>query len=244
VVSALQPSSLTRRSFFYRILQNAGANFTEVAGAATALDFGNPSGEIETAMRMGLADLSPLPRSGFKGRGTIEWLQGQDLTPPEKSNHAVIQNDGVLAARLSPSEMLLLDDLSGDGQGIARLESTWQVARDAEQEGATTARSYLLPRRETHAWLFVSGSCAAMMFAKVCGVDLQPDRFSPGQVAQTSVARANGVVIRQDLGDTLGYHLLIDSASADFFWPAIMDAMNEFEGGPVGLSALRSLAAE
>lgn len=242
MATALQPSSLKKRSFLYRILQNAGANFAEVAGGAAASDFGNPSSELEAAKTMGLADLSPLPRTGFKGRGTIEWLQSEGLTLPEESNRAVLQNDGMVAARLSPSEMLLLGDMSGDGQGVSRLTTAWENTRSAEQDGARTARGYLVPRQETHAWLFVSGSCAATMFAKVCGVDLRPDRFPPGQIAQTSVARANGVILRQDLGETLGYHLLIDSASADFFWPAIIDAMDEFEGAPVGLASLRSLA--
>jgi sarcosine oxidase subunit gamma len=37
------------------------------------------------------------------------------------------------------------------------------------------------------------------------------------------------------------FHLLADSASADYLWEALLDAMAEFGGAPVGLAALRSL---
>ena len=51
----------------------------------------------------------------------------------------------------------------------------------------------------------------------------------------------NGIIIRADLGQVPAYHLLADIASADYLWPAVLDAMQEFEGGPVGLLALRQL---
>ena len=34
---------------------------------------------------------------------------------------------------------------------------------------------------------------------------------------------------------------LADSASADYLWDCLQDAMNEFDGGPIGLTALREL---
>ncbi len=39
---SVQPSAFTRRSFLYRKLAGAGANYGAVAGAAVALDFGDP----------------------------------------------------------------------------------------------------------------------------------------------------------------------------------------------------------
>ena len=53
---------------------------------------------------------------------------------------------------------------------------------------------------------------AADMFAKLCGVDLSPNRFAEGQVAQTSVARLSAIVIRSDTAGALAFHLLADSA--------------------------------
>ena len=70
---SLQPLDLPRRSFVWRRLVEAGGSFTEVNGAACAMDFGAPTPEQAIAARMGLADLSPLPRTGYKGRGTRDW---------------------------------------------------------------------------------------------------------------------------------------------------------------------------
>jgi sarcosine oxidase subunit gamma len=79
------------------------------------------------------------------------------------------------------------------------------------------------------------------MVAKICGVDLRPGKFADGRIAQTSMARMNGVVIRDDQGETLAYHLLGDSASAEYLWGCLIDAMAEFDGAPVGLAAVRAL---
>ena len=98
-----------------------------------------------------------------------------------------------------------------------------------------------MPRDETHAWLAVTGEHAAAMFAKICGVDLRPAKFPAGAIAQTSIARTNCIVIRADLGDTYAYHLLGDSASAEYQWGCLLDAMEEFGGRPVGIAALRRL---
>ena len=77
-------------------------------------------------------------------------------------------------------------------------------------------RGFPTPRQHTHAWFLVSGAQAATMFAKICGVDLRPGQFAPGRIAQTSVARLNAVIVRDDQGETLTYHVLVDSASAEY----------------------------
>jgi sarcosine oxidase subunit gamma len=51
----------------------------------------------------------------------------------------------------------------------------------------------------------------------------------------------SAIIIRADLGTTLAYHLLADIASAEYLWTCIEDATVEFDGGIVGLAALRGL---
>ena len=63
-------------------------------------------------------------------------------------------------------------------------------------------------------------------------VNLRPHKFANWAVAQTSIVRMNGIVIRDDIGDASAYHLLADSASADYLWNCLLDAMTEFGGGP------------
>lgn len=235
------PDNYLRRSFVYRELLAAGANFGEVAGAAVALAYDGAVDEVEQARRLGLADLSPLPRTGFKGPGTVEWLERQGIDVPEHSNQATPQSDGGLAARLAPGEVLLLGDLDATGDADTRLQQAWQRAWQEADEPAAKPHGFPVPRQDSHAWLALTGAHGAALFARLCGVDLRPAVFANHAIAQTSVARLNVIIVRHDLGATLNYSILPDSASAAYLWTSLTDAMAEFDGAPVGLTALRSL---
>ena len=49
-------------------------------------------------------------------------------------------------------------------------------------------------------------------------------------------------MIRDDLAAIPAYHLLCDSASAEYLWRVLLDAMAEFDGVPVGRDALLAIA--
>jgi len=233
---SIDPTSLTRRSFVYRELAALGADFAEINGAACALTCGaEVEAEADRAAALALCDLSPLPRGGFKGRAAIDWLRGQGVTVTDDDNRTARQDDGVLAARLGPGEVLLLGDLDARSDLCDRLAGAWSPDPDP---GA-----YPVPRADTNCWFLVSGGDAPAMFAKLCGIDLRPHKFAPGAIAQTSVARLNAIVLRGDLGSTPAYHLLTDCASAAYMWGCLRDAMDEFAGAPVGIEAMRRLAA-
>jgi sarcosine oxidase subunit gamma len=203
------------------------------------MDFGKPlAEEVAQARRMGLADLSVLPRTGFKGAGTVEWLTAQGLAIGSDSNRAHRQSGGELALRLAPTEVLLIDDLAAKGELIQRLNGAWSWG----MERPRTLIGYPMPRSESHAWFAVTGEHAPAMFAKICGVDLRPHRFANHMIAQTSLAKMSGIIVRADLVDALVYYVLADSASAEYLWSCLVDAMDEFSGTPIGLSALRQLA--
>ena len=142
-------------------------------------------------------------------------------------------DDGALLARLSAEEHLLLSDVAATGDLCARLVSAWSMD--------TADGVYALPRSDSHAWLLVTGARATEMFAKLCAVDLRAHKFADGAVAQTSIARVNGIVIRADLDDIPSFHLLFDWASADYLWGCLIDAADEFGGGPVGRNAVLGL---
>lgn len=230
-MQAVLPQNVLRRSMLYRTLLQYGAVYETLGDGAIAAHFGRTD-EAETARRLAIADLSPLSRSGFKSRDTIAWLQAQGVTIPERPNRARLQDDGSVVARLSNDEHVILANLSG-GDLPARLDAAWELD--------SSRMCYRMPRAHSYAWLAVTGEHSSTMFSKVCGVDLRPHKFSPGDIAQTSLARTNAVIIRVDVGATLAFYVLADSASAEFLWMCLTDAMQEYAGQPVGLVALRQL---
>jgi sarcosine oxidase, subunit gamma len=236
--ASVLPASLKRRSFIYRLLAEEGARFGEINGGAVALDFGRPlEAELAHARDMALADLSVMAHCGFKGRGTVEWLTAQGLSIGEDSNRAYAQAGGELALRLAPTEILLIDSLDGTGRLMRTLNQawTWAPMSPRPQQG------YPTPRQDTHAWFMVTGRHAPDMFAKICGVDLRRDRFAEKSIAQTSVAKMSATILRADCADNPAYHVLADIASAEYLWTCLVDAMQEFQGRPVGLAALHAL---
>ena len=229
-----EPAEQPRRSPLYRVLAAQGARFEPLNGYAAASDFGRDAAdEAAQAARLGLADLTPLPRVGFKGWTIGPWLAGAGARLGEASNRAYPQADGTRIARLAPGEALVLAGRGGSGPLIETLDRAWSMA---EADGC-----FRVAREETSCWLLLTGGHAASMLAKVCAVDLRPAAFAPCAIAQTNVARLNAIVIRGDIGPVPAFDLLADNASAVYLWDALLDAMAEHDGAPIGLAAIRSL---
>lgn len=226
------PISFLRRTPLYRMLGSEGARWRALPDAAVAEDLGGAA----EAPTLAIADLSPLPRLGFKGRGTIEAMQKRGISVSAEPNRAFRQPDGGLCLVLAPGEIILLSNLDGEGAGLDRLEREWRI-EDGE-------RTYPLPRRDTHAWLAIIGEGAPAMFAKICAVDLRRDKFADLRIAQTSVAKMSAIVVRADAGNTPFYHVLADSAAALYFSSCLLDAAREFGGRMVGLAAVKDAHEE
>ncbi|MGE5516782.1 MAG: sarcosine oxidase [Bacteroidota bacterium] len=212
-----------RASFVRAPLAALGAQATPAGQALAVL---RVPGENPAAAVV-LTDLSPFARTGFKGADTPDWLGRHGLAIPAQPNQAVVQADGSLLARLSMGEFLLLAR-PGDEMGLVeRLDAAWSW-------GDGAGLCFPLPRQESHAWFHLRGAAVPEMMAKLCGVDLRRHVFADGALAQTSVARLNAIVIRQ--GDD--FHLLADSASAEYLWECVTDAMAEFGGSVAGANHL------
>lgn len=225
----VDPAAFLRRSPLRRQLEAAGATWRDIADAAIAETVGTPA----SAGAVAIADLSPLPRLGFKGKGTIEAAQRRGIVLEATPNRAFRQPDGGLCLVLAPGEIILLSNLAGDGARLAQLEASWRI-EDEE-------RTYPMPRRDSHAWLAVAGQAAPEMLAKLCAVDLRSAKFADFSIAQTSIAKMSAIVVRADIGPNPLFHLLADSAAALYFCECLMDAAEEFSGRLVGLKTLQDL---
>lgn len=210
------PDQHLRRTPLRPALEKAGAQWTVVGDMAIA----DGLGTVEAARHLAITDLSPLPRLGFKGRETITAMQRRGLTVEPTPNRAFRQPDGGLCLVLALSEVILLSPLTGDDGRLQSLHDTWRLD-DGE-------RTYPLLRQDSHAWFVISGSKAPNMFAKICGVDLRPSKFTDLSIAQTSVAKISAIVTRADIRGTLAFHVLADSASALYFFDCLIDAAQEF----------------
>lgn len=167
-----------------------------------------------------LTDLTDLSRVGFRGAHSAEYLRSRGFALPDAPNRAVTQADGSLVARLSQSEYLLLGSPEDQGQRLADEEARWELDHQA---------NYLLPRQDSHAWFQLTGDKPSEVMAKLCGVDLSPQAFGPGAVAQTSAARINVIVINAGSARQASLHILCDRASQAYFQEALLDAMEEFK---------------
>ncbi len=230
----IQPTDNLVRSPHYRTLLAAGAQFKKYMDATLVDHYGKTiEEEISQAKQLGLIDLSALPRTGFKGRGAIAWARTQNLNIGEQNNQAYQQNNGALAGRLADTEILVLNNPLNEQDQCKALEE--QYRHDQPRD------CYSVPRFNSSAWLLVTGQYADAMFAKLCGVDLRINKFPNGTIAQTSVARMNAIIIRNDFAKIPAFHFLFDSASTDYMWSCLKDAFIEFNGAPVGHTALLQL---
>ena len=221
---------LPRRSMLHRWHRDNGAEFEVFGDAAFVSRYGPEPQERLAATRLGLCDLSLMPRLGVSGAGAGGWLKAQGLSLPGKPNQATPQKGGNVLARLSEDEYLLLGTQLLEGGNV---EPPLPICADQPD-----ARVYALPRLDSHGCFAVSGEHAAGLFSKLCAVDLRAQAFANGDVAQTSLAHSAAIILRRDLRACLCYLLLVNSVAAEYVFEALLHAMEEYNGAPVGLLAL------
>ena len=243
----IAPAQGNRRSPLYRRHVDLQAKFEQVGDAVLVSHYVKPGIEVLLAANLGLVDLSTMPRTGFKGAGAPAWAASQRVKLPKLPNTAVTQKDGSVVAKLSHQELLIVSNIMGSATSIDRLNREHLNREHSNKEHLSkqtlAPQTYSLPRADSHSWLAVTGNAAAEMFSKICGVDLRVHKFSHNQVAQTSVAKINGVILRHDLATTPCFYILSDITSTEFLWDSLLDAMEEYRGAAVGVAAMRSLAA-
>ena len=233
-MSQVQAIDFLTRSPNYRILVSEGAQFKPLGNTALVDNYGKSvDQEAAQAKQLGIVDLNAIPRTGFKGREAIDWVRNQGLQIGDQNNQAYRQANGLLVARLADTEVLILNDVNNSENQCESL--------DEEYHRNLPTRCYSVPRFNSSSWLLITGEFASEMFAKLCGVDLRLHKFSEGSIAQTSIARINGIIIRGDIHGVPAFHFLFDSASTDYMWACLKDAFMEFNGTPVGHSALSEL---
>jgi len=205
--------------------ESSGAVWESCLDSEVVAHYGESEDSLmDSPKELALIDLSPLPRVGIKGSEPERWLQPQGYTIDEALNKAYQQEDGSLICRLSTNELLWQSGLN----------SPTRVVEMPQPD----ARCYPIRRQDSHVEFIIVGRSSANMMAKLCGVDLTPQVFKNFKVAQTSVAKLSAIIVRADIAAYPGYRILVDSASARYFWQCLLDAMAEYDGKVIGFRAL------
>ena len=237
-MAAGDPTKIARRSPLLHGHRVNNASFSAIGGSCLVESYSCKAGiknEITQSQSLAICDLTTLPRTGFKGSGALAWLHDQGFDLPVRPNLAIPRPNGCLIAKLSDQEALILSDIFSLSTDVIDLNN-----KSLECHSEVSRRTYVLPRGDSHCWLAVTGSKASEMFSKICAVDLRTHKFSSGSISQTSLAKVNSIIIRNDLGNTPCFYVLSDISSTEFLWDCILDAMQEYQGTPVGVLALQS----
>ena len=227
----------TYRSFVYHKLTSLNPKWSEQNGYIVASSFKDSDTEISTAQRLALCDFNHLQRIGLKGIGTCEWLKSQNIIVPEKLNHAVIYDNYVIA-RLGVNEVFIIDSLKYQTNITTKIEDQWH--QDTSQK--TKMCGFIIPLQHSHACFSITGKYAYKMFSKLCSVDLRVKIFANHMIVQTLLAHLSVIIIRHDLKSLNHYFLLCESASAEYCWDCLLDAMHEFNGKIIGTDTLKALS--
>lgn len=223
-MTTLTPENQAKRSFIYH--QQSAASYEEVGDALLMAEI-EPD-ESANPASCSLIDLSNLARTGLRGPATEQVLAETGLPFPAKANQCESLPGGETIARLGKTECWVLGSLKPDNTLIQVLE-----------DKSAAAECYPLYCQDSHAWFVITGGNLPQIMAKLCAVDLRPEYFPPGSVAQTSVARVNAILISHSFAGQEVFSVLSDSASAGYLWGAILDAMDEFGGKATGIRSLK-----
>ncbi|MDP2610293.1 MULTISPECIES: hypothetical protein [unclassified Oceanobacter] len=215
------------RSGCYR--RSAGARRVETAAGASVIAQVD-NGDVQRAAKAGVLELSMLPRTGYRGTTTTDLLAANKLPIPARPNTAASSANGECVLRLSQKEYWLLASPADLGAAVMALPTTGAETPD---------HCYPLFCMDSHAWLMLTGEHLSNIMSKLSGVDMRESVFPVGSIAQTSIARINAIMVRQQINGLPVMSILCDTASSDYLWTALMDAVQEFEGGAVGLDVLR-----
>jgi sarcosine oxidase subunit gamma len=204
--------------------QAAHAQWTVLENMQVAERFG--AGDATLARTLGIADVSYLHRTGFKGQGVAAWLDEQGVPVPEAPNTWRPLAQSGFIARLGLTEYLIEDGLTGRTS-----------AKLAHREPAL--RVYPVLRQDLA--LALCGEALHELLLQTCNVDFRALDLEARPVVLTSMA---GVAVTVLPGERLGrpyYRLWADGTYGMYLWQTLVGIAAELGGGPVGLAAITEI---
>jgi sarcosine oxidase subunit gamma len=182
--------------------------------------------DSKRAATLGIADVSFLFRTGFKGQGVAAWLQAQDIPVPEHPNSWAPLAGGGVVLRLGVSEYLIEDGLTqGSSARMAHLEPPVRVYPVLHQDAA----------------LVLCGEAVNDLLLQTCNVNFGALDLAARPVVLTSMA---GVAVTVMPGARAGkpyYRVWADGTYGLYLWETLAGIAAELGGGPVGVAAITDI---
>jgi heterotetrameric sarcosine oxidase gamma subunit len=92
-----------------------------------------------------------------------------------------------------------------------------------------------------YANLVLAGPRGRQVLAKLTSLNLSEQSLPNLSCAQTSLAHAHCIILREDLPSLATYHILVGRDVAESLWEAVLHAGREFQLRPCGQRALQAL---
>jgi sarcosine oxidase, subunit gamma len=214
--------TIHRMSPVHGRLEALGARFSERNAMQVAARIGDSDGE--RARVLGLADLSHLHKTGFKGGNAAVWARDQGLAVAEPNCWAEVDGGGMLA-RLARSEFFIED--GDDGAVTARVRAL--IAQ-------MPAGVYPVMRQD--AGFALTGERVNKLLVETCNVNFGELESANHTVVMTSMVGVSVLVVRRDSGRRPCYRLWCDPTMAPYLWDTLAGIALELGGGPVGSDVL------
>lgn len=235
--------AVTRRSALHAAHVAAGARMGEDDGWQRPEGYAGIEDELRTVRSgVGLADVSPAAKLDVRGNDALSAIARRlslpapvtgtvtHLSPPVSTRNGLLCCLTPLHARLFvPAD------------AAARVAARWARAHAADTH---PVRARLTDVTSAYTVIQVSGPRSRELLRKLTALDLGTEAFPDLTCAQTGIAGVHAMILRADVRALLSFQVCCGREFGAFVWDALLDAGREFGARPVGLAALRTLAAE
>ena len=235
--------AVTRRSALHAAHVAAGARLGEHNGWQCPEGYAGIEDELRTVRSgVGLADVSPAAKLDVRGNDALSAIARRlslpapvtgtvtHLSPPVSTRNGLLCCLTPLHARLFvPAD------------AAARVATRWARAHAADTH---PVRARLTDVTSAYTVIQVSGPRSRELLRKLTALDIGAEAFPDLACAQTGIAGVHAMILRADVRALLSFQVCCGREFGAFVWDALLDAGREFGARPVGLAALRTLAAE
>ncbi len=231
---AVQPwTRAVRLTALHREHVAAGADLVERDGWLLPRSYGNPEAE-RAALRetVGLIDIGASGKVDVKSDdleavlATLREGETADSSIPRLRVTTLAQ--GIGAYRLTEGQALVIT-------APQQLEAALGALRQAATPDSCT---HVTDLSGALCGLRLQGSNAPALLERLSSLDLAPDRFAEGALAQGSLSRVQTLIARRDAGGAPGYDIYVDRDLGSYLWDSLID-----QGAPLGIKPVGYEAA-